>query len=194
MILRKKKKKRKEQNSILERETKRRERNDSCILFRHFSDFASFVTSILFEIKLFDSFCLRSSFQFHNVCLLNVVSLIFAQRLLNQKRLRSFDVKFADRRRRFLDCVSLRLILLQWSMINVSWDFYCRRILVLIWNYVKWNLIDYICVSTLRSWLSVKWKTLFIILRFCFCKSMNLLIKIIVVFSSLCNAYYVLFL
>ncbi len=59
------------------------------------------------------------SFLSIDVFSLSVVSLIFAQRFLNQKCLRSFDVKSANRHRRLLDCVSLRLILLQWSMINV---------------------------------------------------------------------------
>ncbi len=55
---------------------------------------------------------------FVDMCLLKVVALISAQRFLNQKRLRLLDVKSAKRRRRFLDCVSLRLILSQWLMIS----------------------------------------------------------------------------
>ncbi len=66
------------------------------------------------------------NFLFVDMCSLKVVALVFAQRLLNQKRSRSLDVEFARRRRRFLDCVNLRLILSQWLMINVSCDFFLK--------------------------------------------------------------------
>ncbi len=128
------------------------------------------------------------SFLFVDMCSLKIIALIFAQRSLNQKRLRLFDVKSAKRRRRFLDYVNLRLILSQWLMINASCDFFWKRILVLICKYAKWSFINCIYVSTSKNWLSVTCKTSFIILNFCFWRLINLLINIVAMSNQSWNA------
>jgi hypothetical protein len=124
-----------------------------------------------------------------DVCSLCIISLISAQRFLNQKHLRSFDVMSTKRRRRFLDCVSLRLILLQYSTINALCASFCKSIRVLIYKNARWSFMNCICVSTSKNWLSVARKTSLIILSSCFCRSMSLLINIIAMSKRSWNAW-----
>jgi hypothetical protein len=86
-----------------------------------------------------------------NVCSSCVISLIFAQTFLNQKRLRFFNVMLTKQRRRLLNCVNLRLILLQCSTINALCVFFCKRIRILICKNAKWDFMNCIYISTLRN-------------------------------------------
>jgi hypothetical protein len=121
-----------------------------------------------------------------------MISSFFAHNLSNHFRLRFLDVSFVARRLCSRAIVNLRLILLQCVFVKTLCSFSCNFIRVFVYNIVKCNSMNNICVSTFKSWWKVVLNASQTMCKFCFCKSMRFSMNFINEFERSCDACHVL--